>query len=330
MIALWSLLFRTAAAQDCAAPYSVDAMLDDLVAVETFLRNDDEPNAGKAADALRNGLGCLNEMLPRMIVGRTLRAVGAGLVAGGEQDVGEDWLRAAAKLEPSFEFGLEDLRADHPIRDVYAAAQRTAETDPVMASEGSALTAGTTTLDGKEIEAPSARLDQWHLLQHEGADGGVQSWVIEGNRFPEAILQAAAPVASGKEKKAKEPKPPKGPKEAKAPKPPSGAPPGPRPAPSLTDQSERIDRVRPAEKTPIMVAGGAVVVGAGALYYLSYAARQRFDDEQRDLGALEKNYRQTNQLAIAAMAVLAVGGGTFTWGAILDGGTAMPAVRVRF
>jgi hypothetical protein len=335
VFALLSLLLaRTAAAEDCAAPYTVDAMLGDLVAVETFLRNTDDSNAGKAAEVLSSGLNCMNEVLPRMIVGRALRAVGAGMVAGGNAETGEDWLRTAAQLEQSFDFGIEDLPVDHPIREVYASAKRTASSDPIPV-EGSTLVEGTLWLDGKEITEPAARLDQWHILQHQppvvvggsgDPAGGVRSWVIEGNRFPAEVLQAAVAVADAKgRKKAKEPKPDKV-------KPEPGIGLASRPAP-INDpgKSEMIGvRDRPWEKTPLMAAGGALTVGAGVAYYMSYRSRQAFDDEARSRRKLDQAYRSTNQLVIATYAILAVGGGTFTWGAILDGGTTMPAVRVRF
>jgi hypothetical protein len=321
VFALLSLLLApTAAAEDCAAPYNVDAMLGDLVAVETFLRNSDDANAGKAAEVLANGLNCMNELLPRMIVGRTLRAVGAGLVAGGSADAGEDWLRTAAVLDQSFDFGIEDLPVEHPIREVYANAKRTATTEPVVV-EGRSLVEGTHWLDGKEITEPAARIDQWHILQQD-AGSGLRSWVIEGNRFPDEVLRTTEAVAQTK-KKPKEPKPDKvkaGPTTALADKPPP------------IDPNKKVVGVRdrPWEKSPLMAAGGALTAGAGVVYYMSYRSRQAFDEEQRSRPNLDRAYRSTNQLVIATYAVLAVGAGTFTWGAILDGGTTIPAVRVRF
>ena len=38
----------------------------------------------------------------------------------------------------------------------------------------------------------------------------------------------------------------------------------------------------------------------------------------------------TNRLVVASAAVFAIGAGTTTWGVILDGGTAIPTVNVRF
>lgn len=332
-----------AARAQCADTYTVDAMVEDLVAVETFLRNSDDDNAGKAADALRSGLGCMTEVMPRMIAGRALRAVGSGLVAGGDPDGGKAWLRTAAELEPSFDFGLEDVPESHPVRGVYDAARSTASGDEVPVA-GASLAMGTAYLDGRKLLEPKARADRWHLFQLDSGTS-VRSWVIEGNAFPDDGL-VLAPTTT-----AKKPKPTKD-KDAevatsastKTPKPaPTAKPNTTKTTPVRTDARVVGVRDRPKEKTPLMLAGGLVVGGGGVLYYLSYATHQKFVNytpgpfqagggtESVAEGELRSLYGTTNRLMIASIAVAAVGVGTFTWGAILDGsGAPIPAIHVRF
>ena len=63
---------------------------------------------------LHDGIRCLNEAMPSQVAGRTYRAIGGGLSMGGDSNEGFNWLVTAASLEPSFEYGLEDLAMDHP------------------------------------------------------------------------------------------------------------------------------------------------------------------------------------------------------------------------
>ena len=63
---------------------------------------------------------------------------------------------------------------------------------------------------------------------------------------------------------------------------------------------------------------------------MSYLSRQKFNASNKE-GKLDGLYNNTNRLYFASCAVLAVGAGTFTWGAILDGsGNPLPTVRIRF
>jgi hypothetical protein len=91
-----------------------------------------------------------------------------------------------------------------------------------------------------------------------------------------------------------------------------------------------IQRQRPWEKTPLMIGGGAIMAGAGGIYFASMQSRKAFDNGT-SLDEIEKLQTQTNQLVLASAAVLAVGSGTLTWGVILGGsGAPLPALNFRF
>lgn len=335
-------LAPAARAADCAAPYAVDQLLGDLGTIDAALRDGDDATAGKAAIVLEQGLGCLNEVLPRMIVGRTYRAVGAGLVSAGKAERGEDWLRTAAEIEQSFDFGIEDLPESHPVRAVYAQAKNSSSGEE-LAVVGKAFAEGVSYLDGKKVTEPKARGDRLHLYQYE-REGLVRSWVIDGNAFPgEVLVAGAVAVAEVPDDAGKPGKPPKEPKAAKEPKAPKDAPPKdekvagsdagkpPKPAPVAvtSDGKMVVQRERPAEKIPLLIGGGAVMLGAGGVYYASFVKRKQFD-ESNSLSEIQDLQPQVNRLFIASLAVLGVGAGTFTWGVIVDGGTPLPAVQVRF
>jgi hypothetical protein len=325
--ALW--LAGVAEAADCAAPYTMDQMINDLTAVETFLRNGDNTGAGQAATNLEGGLACMSEVLPRLISGRAIRAIGAGLIASGDPEKGEDWLRTAVELEPSFEFGIEDLPAVHPVRDVYTVVRDTiGEEIPV---EGATLSAGGVVwLDGRKLTEPKARIDRFHIVQYDSG-GAVRSWIIDGNRFPDEVLAMAAPVAETKKPKPSKAEEPVA--SAKLPKPvPEPKVKTPKAAQAMPDPASQVEigrRKRPWEKTPLMISGLAVSGLAGGVYLLHLQQLSKFNDLSES-ALLEQQQAKTNQLYVASLAILAVGTGTFTWGVIVDGGAPSPALRIRF
>jgi hypothetical protein len=343
---LWGLGWSTARAADaCSGPYTVDAMVEDLTSVETFLRNNDDANASSAAEHMRAGIPCMTELMPRMIVGRAMRAVGGGLVAGGSDD-GVDWLRTAAEIEQAFDYGLEDLPEVHKVRDAYADAKSTSGGEEVVVPNAT-LAGGTVYLDGRKITEPKARMDRVHVVQLD-TGAGIKSWVVEGNAFPDAVLASSAPpvvASSGKKPKpAPAPAPAKPQPVASAPKPQpvASAPkpaPAPRPQPSVSmpkpvptssNGSVLVQRDRPWEKTPLMIGGGAIVAASGAVYYASIASHKKFVNANDD-DVLVDLQSQTNRLVVATWAILGVGAGTLTWGVILDGeGGPLPAMRFRF
>lgn len=348
LLGAWLLAASSVArAAECTDPYPLDAMLEDLVAVETFLRNGDDALAGEAGAKLEAGFPCMPEVVPRMIVGRAIRAMASGLVASGEVEKAEDWFRTAAELEQSFDFGLEDMPESHPIRDVYSAAKSSSSGEEVLVA-GATLATGTAYLDGRKLLEPKARLDRWHLFQFD-AGSGAKTWLIEGNDFPDEVLVLAAPPVVGRNGKTKELKTPKPAPVVAAPvpavpmpaartpkpaMPPPVTPPSARPGRTFTDTGNQstmvVERQRPWEKTPLLVGGGTIVAGGAAVYYASYVARQKFD-ETNDVDELEPLQSRVNRLAIASMAILAVGAGTVTWGVILDGsGPPLPSIRIRF
>lgn len=368
-------LANGAFAADCAAPYTSDQLLTDLPTVEDFLRNGDDKPAAKAAAELEQHLACLSEVLPPMIIGRTYRAVAGGLYVGGNLERAQDWFFTALVVDPTFDYGTEDLAPNHPVILVYQDARRVGSDDPAPVEGGKTFVPGNHYLDGRKISKPAAEPGQPHLYQWEQG-GSVKTWIIEGNAFPADAL--AAPVVAAattddakkakapKEKAAKPPKETPPPKEkeavAKAPKekapepepaePVAAADPAPEktakapkeekapkekaPAPAKTKTTAStsggvtvVQRQRPPEKTPLMIGGAAVMVGGGVMYYLSGRSEEQFwnSNDEAEIDALRA---RTNRLVVMSGAVFAVGLGTTTWGVILDGGTPIPTVNVRF
>jgi hypothetical protein len=193
----------------CAAPYTTDALLGDMVGVEGALRSGNNAKAASGAAKLEGGLPCLDQVLPAQVAGRTYRAIGAGYLVGGNAGRGNEWLLTAVEIESNFEYGLEDLPPSHPVRDAWSNAHNAPPSDPVPVA-GKTWIAGKAWLDGRaqsSTSPPAARAARPHLLQ-ESDGGAVKGWLVEGNAFPEEALTVPVVAAAPVPEKGK--KPPKG------------------------------------------------------------------------------------------------------------------------
>lgn len=303
----------------CGGVYDTGTMLDDLVMVEDAIRNGDGATSRQVADKIEAGLPCMSEPIPFMIVGRVFRGIAAGKTLGGDEAGGRGWFLTALEVDPTFEYGIEDLAADSPMRFTVQALREEAEVSPDTLA-GKELIDGTHYLDGSLLGGPRATPGRPHLYQSE-ATGAFESTIIQGNAFPATALTGAAVADAGEgdEDGGKKPKKDKKVKEPKT-----------RPPPDTNVESGFYERKRPPEKTPLMIGGGAVLAGSGVVYFLATQSRSKFDDATT-VNDVEKYQSQTNTLVIASAAVLAVGAGVLTWGIILDdGGRPLPGVNVRF
>lgn len=245
-LALSLSMATTASAGDpCAAPYTRDNMLVDLMAAEDAIRAI-TADAATLAAKMEAGLSCMDSVFPQMFAGRFYRAIAGSYLVSGDADAAAGWFRSAAAIDQVFQYGLEDVPADHAIIPVYETARSTSFTAGTVPDV--AFVEGTHYLDGRKISEPAANLDVQHLYQMQ--TDGVSSWVIDGIGFPEEVFAVVALAEvdepSGKKKKekpAKEPKekkekPPKQAKEKKE-KPPK--------------EKERVAEVAP-EPEPVAVA----------------------------------------------------------------------------
>jgi len=306
------------AAAQCPAPYSSDNVLADLAGVEDALRTGNSMGASQGAERIQAGIGCLNEVLPPMIIGRVYRAIGAGLVAGGDEFGGFDWFLTAIEVDPTFDYGLEDFPPDHPARFTYEDAKKEIQSPAVPAGD-QAFGDGTHYLDGRKITTAEAKLGRPHLYQIEIEGSGVRSWVIKNNDFPDEAFSAAVAAVDEGDKKKKDKKKKKKDKDGEVATTGGGS----------GSSVQVITRERPWEKTPLMIGGALVIGGAGALYALSASKERQFQDAGTEEDV--EQYRQaTNQFFIASGVVLGLGVGTLTYGIILDGGTPVPTVNFRF
>lgn len=325
MIAVLLLLFRPAAAA-CVDPYTKDEVIRDLSISSDALRNLDEGTFRAAAQRIENGILCLPEAAPPQVYATAYRIIGAGHFLGGDEEEARRWFRTALELDPLFQWDIGELSSQHPLRVAFEDARFVAQAVPEPVGEGLVLVPPEGTwlaLDGREMLAPEATVDRPHVLMVvDRASSEVREAVlIESNEIPASYVMDERTYQRMVEDRQKTAR--------------SGREPAVRDR--VTNKVEEqegaykvveMGRVRPALKTPLMLVGGAGVVGSGVLYALSFGARSNFDAATTKAEVYQ--YRDsTNTLVIASGATLVAGLGIGYTGVLLDG-TPGIGFRARF
>jgi hypothetical protein len=300
---------------ECARAYTGPELINDLSVMNAALRRLDEDAFKVAGQNLEKNLPCIRTPVQPQVFASAYRMVGAYQFLAGDRAVAAKWFRVALELNPAYEWDVTEFPADHPIREAFVAERyRAGEAKVAIAGKALNEPAGSKLfLDGKPLTKPAATTDRPHLLQVVGADNTVrQVYLIVGNAIPEQYLRAedtaVAVAPTGK----------KGDKNTPV-----------RADPSDPYAVQKIQRVRPKAKTPLMIAGGAIALGSAGIYGASFATRSSFDEASttKDL----EHYRSlTNTLVIAAGATFAVGIGVEYAAIIIDSNGPALGLRGRF
>ena len=306
---LWLLGLGLAWGAGCDEPYAVDALADDLGALEAAILADAEEAPERAA-RLEANLTCLDGVLPRVIAGRVLRAVAAGQLGADPDAPAGDWLATAAAVDPGFRYTLADLPSEeHPAYVGWmnaVDASRAVRSEPVA---GYVWSAGTFYLDGRRSNWPAAELGMPHLLQRV-LDHRTTTWRVEGNTFPAELLIADT---------------------ASAPPPVAGHPVE-APTGHTTIEVHKVKQNNwPTERVALVGGGAAALAGGGALYALAWGQRGKFDASHTRADT-ERLARSTNTLTVASTATLAAGAGTLGFGILffIVDGDPRPTLDFRF
>lgn len=261
----------------CDGATTVQQLVDGLVATETSLRTG-ATATHNSADLL-DALKCLGEPLPAALAGRAYRAVAAGRLEDGDRAGAMAWLATAAEVDGGFAYGVEDVPAGHPLAVAWRVATGSPSVDPVVVG---AMVPGRHLLDGRRMSRLEARPNRQHIYQTD-ASGQWVTTAIDGASFPAGSVGNGGTTAAV-----------------------SAQPAGP----------VAVQRQRPKEKTPLLLTGGLLLAGAGALYGGSFATRSAFDDAMTTADA-SRLRTTTNGLVLGSAAVLAAGAGTLSWGVLL-------------
>jgi hypothetical protein len=300
----------------CVQNYTSEVLVNDLTTLQLALRNLDEASFNAAGARMEVGLGCIGNPVPPMVFASAYRYIGAYRYLQNDMAGARKWFRTALELDPSYIWDANEVELDSPIRAMFEEERASTAIDPTpVAGRVLAQPVGSTfALDGRPLTTASATLDRPHVLQQIAtADRSVRgTWIIDGNAIPTQFLQDSA-IA------------------------------GPTPAETKTatkiskntDSTKRTEKVaeveytdsgaikvarmRPAEKTPLMVIGATAIVAAGGLYAATFATRAEFEGANTT-EELVQNQTMTNALVLASGGALLAGLGIGYWGIVLDGG----------
>ena len=299
-----------AEADECEATYGLDALADDMGAVESAVISDDAASAEAAARKLEGGLPCLDAPLPRVIAGRAYRAMATGLW-GADEALANSWYRTAAAVDPGFVYTLEDLpRDDHPAFEAWRQALDAAEGVEPEVVEKHVWASGRFTVDGRRLNWPAAEPGMPHVLQ-QNHDDVVTTWIVDGTDFPAAALIADAsvgqPVATV-----------------------GGTGLASSVAPTVTVNKVESNNW-PAERIALVGGGTAALAAGGLLYGLAWDKRGQFDQSSTRADT-ERLAASTNTLTVAGTATLAAGAGTVGFGILffIVDGDPRPTLDLRF
>lgn len=305
---------------ECKAPYTSAELVNDLTSSQLALRNLDESTFDSAAGRLEAGVSCVSNPVPPGVFASAYRYIGARRYLNKDTAGARRWFRTSLELDSGYQWDANELELDNPIREVFESERDAARAGPVKV-EGRVLAqpAGSTyVLDGRPITVAQATPDRPHVLQQVAtADKSVRgTWLIDGASFPDvalqdAVLAAATPEEQAKaDKEAKKKKPAKVEKERIA-------------NVEYTDSGAiKVDRVRPPEKTPLMVIGAVAILGAGGIYAASFVTHDQFEQSTTSQQLLERQ-SLTNALVLTSGGVLLAGLGIGYWGVVLDGGASV-------
>ncbi len=306
-----ALAWAPTARAECTQPYPGDQLVNDLQVMQLSMRNLDEVTFAAAGKRLDAGIACLTSAAPSPVFASAYRYIGAWhYLVGKDEQKARRWFRTSLEIDPTYAWDASELELAHPMREVFEQERQVAP-NGLTKIEGKVINkpAGSSvTIDGRPLDEPAATVDRPHVVQQVGSDRGVRgSWLIDGNAIPAQFLRdelapvpTEEPVATTKTKK---------PKKGQE---------------SLTQPSEglqvqTVERLRPPEKTPLLVGGVLGVLGAGGVYAASFATRAQFD-QATTTEELERTRDLTNALVLTSGGVLLAGLGVTYWGIVLDGG----------
>ena len=313
----------------CKTAYPLQTLARDLGLMQSSLRNLDEQGFRDAGSRLKLGLPCMEAPAPAAVYATAYRLLGALYHLEGDIVQSEAWFHTALELDPGFVWDVRDFDVGHPIRISFESITSGLETTPVPL-EGKKIRlpkTGRLLMDGRPLMEPEATLERPHMVQQISADNKViDTWVIEGNNFPEQVVkpsfdepEVGPALVIGeeptKEKSRRKDKDRDRDRGGDDPVVVSSTTTG----NSLGDDVVMVERIRPPMKTPLMLVGGAAMLGAGGTYAASYLMSQSFQ-EATTTDQANQLRTTTNALVLASGGIAVVGLGLGYWGVLLDGG----------
>ena len=277
----------TAAAGQCDEDYSSKDVMADLNTAKDALKEGDSAAFIRLGKKIEQNLLCLDAALVgnAPVFDKLYRYIGYGYYYADNRTEAEKWFRSAQESYPTFRFSADALEE----KNLQEFVLRVKADNPLERTEleGMSLNipAGTKLYLNGILTTKAAFSKDQHNFAYlvSGTDSNVQiqaRFAFE-DEFPAEIL------STGKEE-------------------------------DVYDASiKKVDRVRPPEKTPLMIAGGVSALVAAGLYGYTFKTNQDFEaatnpDDLRTIQSLNNN------LIITAGIVGVVGFGIGYTGVLID------------
>ena len=129
----------TEAQAQCESPYTADSLASDLGAMSEALRSSNRAAFQTRGSVMTDGLPCVDAPLAPVVLANVYRYAGLSAYFGGESARAEAWFRVALELDSSFDWDVNEIPVDDPIRSVFEAQRENAGVDKIDASGGRAL-----------------------------------------------------------------------------------------------------------------------------------------------------------------------------------------------
>jgi hypothetical protein len=272
---------------ECEDPYSVQDVMKDLTMGKDALKDSEDSKLVTLGADIEKKLICLDSKLVGngQVFDKLYRFVGYGYYYSRNKDEAKKWFRSAQEALPSFRYAVDALE-DEELRQLYVSV-RTQDSIEKNAIEDKSLNipAGTKLyLNGTLVTKAEFSKDQHNyafLVSAVGDDAQIQARYQFEEDFPSEILKDG--IESD----------------------------------TYDASSKKVDRIRPPEKTPLMLLGGVSTILAAGLYGYTFKTNQDFEaamtpDDLRSIQSLNNN------LIITAGVVGFVGFGLGYTGVLID------------
>ena len=259
---VFGLCLTNTAYAECEDPYAVSEVMADLKKAKQALKDADNSVLVSVGKNIEGKLLCLDAALlgNGQVFEKLYRYVGYGYYYKDNRDESKKWFSSAQEALPSFRYSTDALESEE-LRALYEDVRINRNEKTVIEGQSLQVPAGTKLyLNGNLISNAEFSKGQYnfaYLLSEVGDNVQVQARFPFQDTFPEALLKEGMD--------------------------------------DIYDASlKKVDRIRPPEKTPLMILGGVSTLAAIGLYSYTYKTNQDFDsattpDDLRNIQSFNNN-----------------------------------------
>ena len=286
VLPVFGLLYAHTAQAECEESYVVSSVMSDIKKAKSAIETSNNASLVTVGKNVESKILCLDASLLSngQVFEKLYRIIGYGYYYDGDKANAKKWFSAAQEALPSFRFA-SDASEESTLRQYYEEVRTSRQEKQGVEGKLLQIPAGTKLyLNGNLVSSSEFSKGQYnhaYLLSEVGDNIQVQARFSFEDNFPEELLK----VDDGSD---------------------------------VYDASmKKVDRIRPPEKTPLMILGGVTTIAAAGLYGYTFKTNQDFEaatnpDDMRSIQSLNNN------LIITAGVVGFVGFGLGYTGVLID------------